>query len=118
MIDWVSLLFSFDGRVGRRAFWLYTLFQIVCVVTGVRLFTDEGDDPLMVVFAFSLITLWPTLAIEVKRLHDLDMSGIWLMLIFMPYLGSLILVALMGFFPGTPGENRYGPSSRQAGMLA
>lgn len=118
MTDWISLLFSFDGRVGRRVFWLYSLFQIACVALIIGAFAGEGDDPLVAVFVFALITLWPTLAIEVKRLHDIDMSGIWLLLSFMPYVGSLILVVLMGFFPGTPGENRYGPSPRQSGMLA
>lgn len=110
MIDWIAQLFFFDGRVGRGVFWVTLLAYTVCIVVASAFFVgSEGDGVETVAFLVSLLTLWPMLAIQAKRLHDLELSGVLLLLYLMPFLGGIVLVTLMGFFPGTPGVNRYGP---------
>jgi uncharacterized membrane protein YhaH (DUF805 family) len=51
----------------------------------------------------------PSLAVGVRRLHDTDRSGWWLLIVLIPIIGWLVLLF---FFvsPGTPGPNRFGPS--------
>ncbi|MDH6265205.1 uncharacterized membrane protein YhaH (DUF805 family) [Rhizobium sp. SG_E_25_P2] len=56
---------------------------------------------------FGLATLIPGIAVGVRRLHDRDMSGWWLLIGFVPLVGWLILIYLLAT-PGTVGENRFG----------
>lgn len=64
--------------------------------------------PLMMVFyAFAFLTLIPGLAVAARRLHDRDMSALWLLLWFVPLLGWIALLVIF-CLPGTPGPNRFG----------
>ena len=67
---------------------------------------------------FSLGIIVPGIAVTVRRLHDRDMSGWFYLLVFIPYLGGLILFVIT-LLPGTPGENRYGddPINPDQGQL-
>ena len=63
---------------------------------------------LLVLLVLTIIpVVWAALAIAVKRLHDLNRSGFWSVLCFLPYLGGLFLL-LLGFPRGTQGQNEYG----------
>jgi uncharacterized membrane protein YhaH (DUF805 family) len=53
----------------------------------------------------------PAIAVTVRRLHDQDKSGWFILLNFVPYVGGLIMLVL-SFLPGTDGENQYGPDPR------
>jgi uncharacterized membrane protein YhaH (DUF805 family) len=59
----------------------------------------------------NLVFLWPLIAVSVKRQHDFDFSGWWALIHFIPAIGSLVLLLVDGAVPGTPGPNRFGPSS-------
>jgi len=65
--DWQKLLFSFEGRTRRSHFWIGWL---ICLGVGVV----AGWIPL-IGFFISIALIWPNLAITVKRLHDMGMSG-------------------------------------------
>ena len=56
---------------------------------------------------YALVTVVPTCAVTVRRLHDYDYSGWWLLLGFIPYIGEAALFALL-CFKGTAGDNRFG----------
>lgn len=61
---------------------------------------------------FGAMLIVPALALQVRRLHDLNLSGWWLLLALLPYLGqAALLVALC--LPGTRGDNRFGADPRQ-----
>ena len=104
---------NFTGRSQRSAYWWWQLF---CILIGIGLsiidavafsgFITNGNGPL--VGLWSLAILIPNLAIGVRRLHDRDMSGWFMLLILIPVLGALILLY---FFvtAGTQGPNRFGP---------
>jgi len=77
--DWQKLLFSFEGRTRRSHFWIGWL---ICLGVGVV----AGWIPL-IGFIVSIGLIWPNLAITVKRLHDMGMSG-WLAVI--PFVANII----------------------------
>ena len=51
----------------------------------------------------------PSWSVLVRRLHDINHSGWWWLLVFIPIIGWIILIVFLAS-PGTPGPNRYGPS--------
>jgi uncharacterized membrane protein YhaH (DUF805 family) len=97
---------NFAGRAIRSEYWYWVLFVIVAsivasiidVVLGIRVF-----EPL-----FSLAVLLPSIAVGVRRLHDLDRSGWWLLLGFIPLIGAIVLIVWY-CGRGTVGANRFGP---------
>ena len=57
--------------------------------------------------------LIPTLAVIVRRLHDIDRTGWWIFINLIPLIGTIVLL-VFALTPGTPGSNRYGPDPKQA----
>ena len=64
---------------------------------------------------FLLITAVPSLAVSIRRLHDIDRSGWWSLLIVIPFLGTIWLLVLF-CLKGTPGENRFGEDPLQSNL--
>ncbi len=58
--------------------------------------------PLVVAF------IWASFAVRVKRWHDHDKSGVWLLIGLIPYAGGIISFIFLGCMRGTDGDNRYG----------
>lgn len=120
-----QLLFSFEGRIGRAPYWYFVLaatvlFGAVFAIVGVTMFSAMSADPsgmpaqgggaAMAVPVLSLLLLWPSLAVCAKRWHDVDKSAWWILISLVPFVGGIIALVFNGFIPGTPGENRFGPS--------
>jgi uncharacterized membrane protein YhaH (DUF805 family) len=104
------LFFSFNGRVSRRQFWLYGVAALAGLallghaLLGIaRVRTHTAD------LVVNLLLLWPALAVSVKRWHDRDKSGAWVLLNLLPVIGWLWALLDNGFVRGTVGPNRYGP---------
>jgi len=101
---------AFSGRAGRPEFWFWVLFQTLLTIglTIVDLFVFGVPDGIFSVFA-SLTLLLPGVAVTVRRLHDIDFSGWWLLLLAVPFAGiaPIIMICLRG----TAGANRFGPGS-------
>jgi uncharacterized membrane protein YhaH (DUF805 family) len=145
-MGWTTLLFSFNGRINRGKYWLavliYVVVWVVFIVGGLiwlggmnidNLFSLAGAGLLIWLIAIILLIAgtWSGLAVGVKRLHDRNKSGWWVLLFwFGPSLlgswqaatpdGGLILslvaaaIAIwafveLGCLRGTPGPNQYGP---------
>jgi uncharacterized membrane protein YhaH (DUF805 family) len=109
---------TFSGRAGRGEFWWWVLAVLIAsFVVGVidnMLFPTAfdhgmgGGGPLSILLG--LAVLLPNLAVSVRRLHDLDRTGWWLLIGLVPLIGFLVLL----FFyvqRGTPGPNRFGVST-------
>jgi uncharacterized membrane protein YhaH (DUF805 family) len=109
-------LFSFNGRIGRRSFWLFTL-TVVAVISLPEFFRFEAvtkiDADLYVTVA-SFIFLWPVFAVQAKRWHDCDKSGWWFFICFVPVIGGIWALIENGFISGTEGPNRFGNPPYQA----
>lgn len=106
---------TFSGRAPRSEFWWFVLFVIignfVLGLVDAALFgrTATGDQVSILGALFSLAVFLPSLAVGVRRLHDVDRSGWWYLLMLVPVLGVLILIFAFFIHRGTPGPNRFGP---------
>ena len=83
-----KILFSFDGRIGRRTYWLATLALIAAVLVltfAPFLLNSEAAAVLLLVFSqfIWLLSLWPILAVGAKRLHDRNKNGWWLLVFWL-----------------------------------
>jgi uncharacterized membrane protein YhaH (DUF805 family) len=103
---------TFSGRARRKEFWF---FQLFVMLIGLALsladymlgLMDEGTGIGLLSGLFSLAMLLPNLAVSVRRLHDTDRSGWWLLLCFLPIIGIIVLLVFF-FLDGTRGTNRFG----------
>jgi uncharacterized membrane protein YhaH (DUF805 family) len=91
---------EFTGRASRSEFWCWVLFTFV------------GSACLQLVSAglaaaFSLATLLPSIAVGVRRLHDIDRSGWWVLIWLVPLIGWIFIV-IWGCTRGDEGPNRFG----------
>jgi uncharacterized membrane protein YhaH (DUF805 family) len=110
------LLFSFDGRIGRRAWWLWgaavmiglaAYLTVVLRVAGVPASTTD--------LLVNAVLAWPALAINAKRWHDRDKSGWWSLVGLIPLVGWVWLLVENGLLRGNARANRFGtaPSPRR-----
>jgi uncharacterized membrane protein YhaH (DUF805 family) len=109
-ISMPQILFSFRGRVPRKAFWLYgvlgpLLFSVIAeMLLGIVGFTDRVAESIATV-----ALIWPCAAVSVKRWHDRDKSGWWALVYLLPVIGLLWTLIANGMLRGTLGPNRFGP---------
>ena len=123
----VQFLFSFQGRVRRLHLWAF--FLVMSVVYGALFWpfgplpVSPGEPPNLgwsfswvshnpLIGLFALAAIWMKLAVLVKRWHDRDKSGWWVLITLVPLIGWLWQLIECGFLDGTPGPNRYGPSPK------
>jgi uncharacterized membrane protein YhaH (DUF805 family) len=100
---------GFSGRAGRREYWMfYLVYMIIYVALTVgSVVLPSVFGILTIVFALALFV--PSLAVAVRRLHDSDRSGWWLLILFVPLIGFFWFLYLM-IVEGTPESNRFGES--------
>ncbi len=109
-MNWREFLFSFQGRISRRSYWLFALLTLPFIALVMLINRNAGNPPLQGPGALlSLLLLWPSLAVQVKRWHDRDKSGGWVLITLIPLIGGLWALIENGFLPGTAGSNRFGP---------
>jgi uncharacterized membrane protein YhaH (DUF805 family) len=125
--------FQFSGRASRSEFWYFMLFSIIfsLLITMIgeslgllymislelpmvnevgELHNVMQDIPINILqTAFSVLFMFPSMAVSVRRLHDIGKSAWWLLIAIIPLLGVLVLLAfhVMG---SREGENRHGVS--------
>ena len=110
-MNWTWFLFSFKGRISRKPFWM---FNLIVFVGGILLgmFTEiSGDVNEMSKsqIMFMIWVLWPSIAVQAKRWHDVDKSALWLFINLIPLIGPIWALVENGFMLGTSGSNRFGP---------
>lgn len=114
-MDFKKLYLSPEGRVNRKQFWLWlvlplTAIEILLALVDVK--TGNYNPELSVgLFSgiFALVALIPAIIVYIKRFHDRDKSGWWVLIGLIPIIGSIWLLVELGFLKGTPGPNRFGP---------
>jgi len=99
---------TFSGRAARSEYWYWTLFTIVvAIVTGgldAMLFPDIESGFLSPVSSLALFL--PSFAVSARRLHDLDRTAWWLLIVFTVV--GIILLIIWDCMKGTTGSNRFG----------
>lgn len=115
-----ELFFTSKGRLNRKSYIYRSLFLslVLCVVQGVLTFATNTIDALellfaVVAFGFSLFSFVSNIMMDVRRLHDLDLSGWWMLLMLVP-LVNIFFALYMLFFKGTDGPNQYGDDPLQS----
>jgi uncharacterized membrane protein YhaH (DUF805 family) len=103
---------NFSGRAVRSEYCYWTLFAflalIVTIIIDAAVLGQTERFPLTSLLELALLLPW--LAVSVRRLHDLDRSGWWILLSFIPLIGSIILL-VWNCMRGTIGPNRFGPDA-------
>lgn len=114
-----ELFFTSKGRLNRKSYIYRSLFLslVLCVVQGVLTFAANTIGALellfaVVAFGFSLFSFVSNIMMDVRRLHDLDLSGWWMLLMLVP-LVNIFFALYMLFFKGTDGPNQYGEDPLQ-----
>lgn len=101
---------EFAGRSRRAEYWFWTLFTMVAglclTILDLVMFPYHEWGPLSSLFSIAFFV--PGLAVSVRRLHDIDRSGWWLLIGLVPLIG-LILLIIWFTRKGTTGDNRFGP---------
>lgn len=108
---------DFSGRARRKEYWMFFVFNIiisfvVALVGGLI----GGRDGLLTVSLPGLYTLFiflPSLAVTVRRLHDTNRSGWWILISLVPFFGALILFVFT-ILDSDPDTNTYGPNPKLA----
>jgi uncharacterized membrane protein YhaH (DUF805 family) len=97
---------NFSSRAARSEYWYWVLFNFLAgIVTEI---IDAAIGISLTTAIFSLAVLLPGIAVSVRRLHDLDRTGWWVLLALVPVVG--IIVLLIWFCTnGTDGSNQFGP---------
>lgn len=111
-MDWNYAFTNFDGRLNRQPFWIATLVLWVASVVAsliASVIFGSGFFGSLIQLVIALAVLVPSLAVAVKRCHDRDKSGWWVLIALIPILGWIWYIVELGFLPGTPGPNRFGP---------
>lgn len=111
---------TFEGRARRAEYWWFALAYFIvlaaaAIVDGVigMTFGGLGGPLYALVFIGGFV---PSLAVAVRRLHDLDKSGWWYLIVFVPLVGGIVLLVWF-CTQGISGPNRYG-SDPLAGDVA
>lgn len=107
---------DFSGRAPRSEYWFFSLFFFLVAIAVILIGVAIGAATRMevgmtiagvLVALFGLGMLLPHLAVMIRRLHDINLSGWWYLVAFLPFGGFAILA--FTFMPGTRGANRFGP---------
>ena len=102
---------SLDGRINRARFWLYQilivdmLYFVICIIGGAVDGEAGVENASMLA---TLILIWPTIALNVKRLHDRNRSGIYFLAALIPIVNIWYMIEVL-FMPGEGISNQYGP---------
>jgi len=107
---------TFSGRAARPEYWYWVLFTVLAglatEILDSAIFATHIPSASPLNGVFNLLTFLPSLALAVRRLHDIDRSGWWL-LITLTIIGIFILI-YWACKRGTAGPNRFGPNPQSA----
>lgn len=105
---------TFTGRARRSEFWYWVLFVVIAdAAAGILdkiLFSRSTAMP--IAGLVSLVLLLPGIAVAIRRLHDINRSGWYLLLSLIPVIGVLLLIFLYYIKDSQPGDNQYGPNPK------
>ena len=112
---------DFSGRARRSEYWWFalaqTLYLVFVMVVGIAVIDslNLSFDLFQVVWIVSFLPiLLPSLAVQVRRLHDTGRSGLWILLSFVPCVNYIFAIVLLVWFcqDSDEDENEYGYSPK------
>jgi uncharacterized membrane protein YhaH (DUF805 family) len=114
-MDYKQFYLSAQGRVNRKQWWLYLVLPILVVSVILSAIdnaigtVDHESGAGLLSGIWALITLIPSILVDIKRWHDRNKSGWWMLILLIPILGAIWFLIELGFLKGTEGPNRFGP---------
>lgn len=108
----------FDGRAELKEYWWFSLFSFIIIIVLSVIDIVTGTFNVNVGLGllggiYTLAVLIPSIAVSVRRLHDTDRSGWWLLINGIPLIGVIVFLVFTGQ-DGTPGDNQYGSNPKGA----
>ena len=112
---------TFKGRSRRSEYWWIQLFLVLTnlAVAAIDLALMDGDVDRFIAnggggivgLVWILVTIVPALAVLVRRLHDTGKSGWWVLIGFVPFVGTIVLF-VFSVLDSDAGDNKYGASPK------
>lgn len=104
---------TFSGRARRREYWFWALFNLIVAIAAgfidsamfASVTNPNSSGPVGTIVTLAI--LLPSLSVSVRRLHDLDKSGWWVLIGLIPIIGMIIMI-IWACMKGTTGDNRFG----------
>ncbi len=100
---------NFNGRARRKEYWMFVLFNLIIACLLLVVSALIGFPLLYAIYVLAVIC--PSLAVCVRRLHDIGKSGAWFFVTFVPVIGAIWLLVLL-CKDSEPGENLYGSNPK------
>jgi uncharacterized membrane protein YhaH (DUF805 family) len=97
---------TFDGRASRPAFWWWFLFGILVAIATNIVDAIIGSQIISIIVSLGLIL--PNISVSIRRLHDTDRTGWWILIALIPLIGIIVLL-IFYLQKSDPGDNSYGP---------
>ncbi len=104
----------FNGRSRRTEYWMFILFNLLIAITIAMLETATGVVGLSLIYGLAMLI--PGFSVTIRRLHDTDRSGWWLLISLVPLIGWIIFLIFM-VLEGKPERNRFGPDPKRVGAI-
>ncbi len=121
MVEWMTMPLKryaeFSGRSRRKEYWMFVLGVVIVTIVlsiiegilGMAGMVGGVYGPLTTLFVLAILI--PAIAVQVRRFHDQDKSGWFVLIGLIPLLGGLVVLVFM-LLDGTKGENRFGPDPK------
>ncbi|MBT2394085.1 MULTISPECIES: DUF805 domain-containing protein [Streptomyces] len=100
----------FSGRARRQEYWMFALISTVISIALTIIDNVAGTSPILGA-VYSLVVLLPGIGVSIRRLHDTDRSGWWLLISLVPFVGVIILIVFLAS-EGKSHENSHGPNPK------
>lgn len=110
---------EFSGRARRKEYWFFMLFNLIITVVLMIIDLQTGNyseqtELGLLSSIYMLAVLIPSIAVSIRRLHDTDRSGWWLLIAFVPFIGGIVMFVFT-VLDSTPGDNQYGSNPKEIG---
>jgi uncharacterized membrane protein YhaH (DUF805 family) len=117
-IDVLKKYAVFDGRARRKEYWMFVLFNVLVsivlsIIDNIIGTTYGAGNTGILSTIYSLAVLLPSIGVGIRRMHDTNRSGWWILINLIPCVGFIWFIVLAAQ-EGTVGDNQYGPDPKAA----
>ena len=111
-------LLKFDGRIRRMGWWIAGIGMSLVSSAVDSVLESDTNWVVAAVFGIIAFIVWLIgISLSVRRWHDLNKSGWWLLVNVIPIIGWIYTLVMLGFMPGDQGSNNYGPPPKEGSIL-
>ena len=118
-LDVLKKYIVFDGRARRKEYWMFILFNfiiavvlnVIFIIAVVLNVIDYILGAAILGSLYGLAVFLPSLAVQVRRLHDINKPWYWIFITLIPLVGAIWMIVLMAT-EGTRGDNDFGPDPK------